>query len=155
MNSSKLFGRRSVLQISGAGVASVLFMTLRDTRATAAEPINVNIVNTSPNSAFTIQQLIKEKRWLEDFGLEPQTLNVSDGSKLMGALLSGSSDVCLLSGFGQVLPAIEKGGALKLVGGAQLLIRTHCYQKIRTSSRPRISRAVRSAPGPSARFSIS
>lgn len=121
MNSSKLIRRRTVLQIGAAGVASVLSVTLRDMRATAAGLLNVNIVNTSPNSAFTIQELIKERHWLEDFGLQPQTLNVSDGSKLMGALLSGSSDICLLSGFGQVLPAIEKGGALKLVGGAQLL----------------------------------
>lgn len=121
MISPRLFNRRTALQLAGLGAASVLSVSVRDIRATAAEPVGINIVNTSPNSAFTIQELIKEKHWLEDFDLQPTTLNVGDGSKLMGALLSGSSDICLLSGFGQVLPAIEKGGSLKLVAGAQLL----------------------------------
>src|SRR6185437_6926319 len=105
--------RRAALKLGGVGAASMLSLTLRDMRAVAAEPVRVDIVNTSPNSAFTIQELIKEKHWLEDFDLRPATLNVGDGSKLMGALLSGSSDICLLSGFGQVLPAIERGGNLK------------------------------------------
>ena len=33
-------------------------------------------------------------------------------------LISGSSDICMLSGFGQVLAAVEKGGRLKVVAGA-------------------------------------
>jgi ABC-type nitrate/sulfonate/bicarbonate transport system substrate-binding protein len=119
--SSRLFNRRIVLQLGGLGTVSALSLNLQDIRAVAAESVRVNIVNTSPNSALTIQELIKEKHWLEDFGLKPTVLNVGDGSKLMGALLSGSADICLLSGFGQVLPAIEKGGALKLIAGAQLL----------------------------------
>lgn len=121
MGSSKLFSRRNALQFGGLSAMSVLSMSLHDVHAKAAGPLEVNIVNTSPNSAFTIQELLKEKHWLEDFGLKPRTLNVADGSKLMGALLSGSSDICLLSGFGQVLAAIEKGGALKMIAGAQLL----------------------------------
>jgi ABC-type nitrate/sulfonate/bicarbonate transport system substrate-binding protein len=39
----------------------------------------------------------------------------------MGALFSGSSDICLLSGFSQVLAADAKGGKLKMLAGAQLL----------------------------------
>jgi ABC-type nitrate/sulfonate/bicarbonate transport system substrate-binding protein len=113
--------RRDVLKLAGVGAASVLSLSLLDRYASAAEPIKVNIVNTSPNSAFTIQELLKRKHWLEDFGLQPTTLNVADGSKLMGALFSGSSDICLLSGFSQVLAADAKGGKIKMLGGAQLL----------------------------------
>jgi ABC-type nitrate/sulfonate/bicarbonate transport system substrate-binding protein len=112
--------RRDVLKLAAAG-AGVLSLSLVDRYASAAEPIKVNIVNTSPNSAFTIQALLKHKHWLEDFGLQPTTLNVSDGSKLMGALFSGSSDICLLSGFSQVLAADAKGGKVKMLAGAQLL----------------------------------
>jgi ABC-type nitrate/sulfonate/bicarbonate transport system substrate-binding protein len=60
---------------------------------------------------------MKNKGWLEELGVDATTENIADGSKLMGALLSGASDICLLSGFGQVLAAIEKGGRLKIVGG--------------------------------------
>lgn len=121
--------RRDVLKLAGAGAASVFSLSLLDRYAAAAEAVKVNIVNTSPNSAFTIQELLKQKHWLEDFGLQPTTLNVADGSKLMGALLSGSSDICLLSGFGQVLAADEKGGALKVIGGAQLLASYAVFSK--------------------------
>jgi len=119
--SQYLFRRRDALRLGGIGAASVLSVSLRDARAKTAAPIKVNIVNTASNVTYTIQQLLKNKGWLEDFGLEPITQNVSDGGKLMGALLSGGSDICLLSGFGQVLVAIEKGAALKVVGGAALL----------------------------------
>src|SRR5262249_8705135 len=43
------------------------------------------------------------------------------GSKVIGALLSGSGDVCAGSGFASVFPAIEKGGKLKILAGASLL----------------------------------
>jgi ABC-type nitrate/sulfonate/bicarbonate transport system substrate-binding protein len=113
--------RRDILKIAGLGAASAFSLSLLDREARAATPLRVSIVNTSPNSAFTIQKLIEQKHWLEDFGLEPSTLNVADGSKLMGALFSGSSDICLLSGFTQVLAADAKGGTIKMLAGAQLL----------------------------------
>ncbi|HVB90391.1 MAG TPA: ABC transporter substrate-binding protein, partial [Beijerinckiaceae bacterium] len=113
--------RRDVLRLTGLGAAGVLTVSIRDALGKTAAPLKVSIVNTSPNSAFTIQELIKQKGWFEHYGLEATTQNVADGSKLMGALLSGESDICLLSGFGQVPSAIEKGAALKVVGGACLL----------------------------------
>lgn len=121
MNSQNLFGRRDALRLGGIGAAGLLSVTLRDAYAKTAEPIKVNIVNTASSVTYTLQTLLKQKGWLEDFGLEPTSQNVSDGSKLMGALLSGGSDICLLSGFGQVLVAAEKGAALKVVAGAALL----------------------------------
>jgi len=119
--SDNLYRRREALQLGGLGAAGLLTVTFRDAWGKTKQGVKVNIVNTSPNSAFTIQELIKQKHWLEDYGLEPMTQNVSDGSKLMGALLSGESDICLLSGFGQVPVAIEKGAAVKVVAGAALL----------------------------------
>jgi len=82
---------------------------------------HVNIVNTASNNTYALQELLNQRGYLREFGLEAKTLNVADGSKLIGALLSGSSDICLLSGFGQVLSAIEKGGQLKILAGAGLL----------------------------------
>jgi len=104
----------------GVGAAAVgPWLGLRPARG--AEPIRVNIVNTYSNSTRTLQALLQQKGWLEEYGVAATTLNIADGSKLMGALLSGSSDICLLSGFGQVLTAREKGASVKVVGGACML----------------------------------
>ena len=121
MSSRQLFSRRDAIRIGAAGAATACSIDFRDAWSKTSEPLKVSIVNTSPNSAFTIQKLISQKHWLKDFGLEATTQNVSDGTKIAGALIGGDSDICLLSGFGQVLAAIEKGAALKMVGGACLL----------------------------------
>jgi ABC-type nitrate/sulfonate/bicarbonate transport system substrate-binding protein len=85
----------------------------------------VNIVNTTGNAALTLLHLIKQQGYLEELGLDPTMLNVADGSKLMGAIISGGSDICAMSGFSQVLPAIEKGARMKLIGTAgQLAVQT-------------------------------
>lgn len=49
--------------------------------------------------------------------------NVSKTFRVRGGqyLLSGETDMCALSGFGQVLPAIEKGAKLKVLAGGALL----------------------------------
>ena len=86
--------------------------------ARAAESLKINIVNTQGNATVTLQELMRRKGYLQEFGVEPQITYVSDGTKLMGSLLSGENDICMFSGFGQVLTAIEKGAKLRIVAGA-------------------------------------
>ncbi len=104
----------------GAGLAAASFAAIRLGLIDEAsgQTLSVEIVNTDSNSTRTLQALLRAKGWLEEQGLAARTQNVADGSKLMGALISGSSDICMLSGFGQVLAAVEKGGRLKVVAGA-------------------------------------
>ena len=49
----------------------------------------MTIVNTAGTFSATVQQLMKDKRYLEEQGLRPTFLSVGDGSKIIGALLSG------------------------------------------------------------------
>jgi len=124
--------RRDVLRLGGiaglAGVAASTGLTSFNRAARAATaPIPVNIVNTASNSTMALQELIKQQGYFEEFGLAATTLNVADGSKLMGALFSGSSDICILSGFSQVFPAVEEGGKLKIIAGAGLLLQDAIY----------------------------
>ena len=86
--------------------------------ARAQEKLKIKIVNTQGNATVTLQELMRRKGYLQDFGVEPQITYVADGSKLMGSLLSGENDICMFSGFGQVLTAIEKGAKLRIVAGA-------------------------------------
>jgi ABC-type nitrate/sulfonate/bicarbonate transport system substrate-binding protein len=87
----------------------------------AADRLRINIVNTSGNTNVVLATLLKQEGIFEQLGLDANILHVSDGSKLIGSLLSGETDMCALSGFGQVLPAIEKGAKLKILAGGAVL----------------------------------
>jgi ABC-type nitrate/sulfonate/bicarbonate transport system substrate-binding protein len=116
-------GRRRALALGAAALATTVEPRRRafaQGRAANIEP--VTIVNTAGTFAATVQQLMKDKRYLEEGGLRPTFLNVGDGSKILGALLSGQADICIASGFSQVLPAIERGGRLKVLAGSEVLL---------------------------------
>jgi ABC-type nitrate/sulfonate/bicarbonate transport system substrate-binding protein len=81
---------------------------------------SVTVINTSADDSFALQALIKDKKYFESVGLTAQTQNVSDGVKLMAAIVNGAADIAILTGFSQVFPAIENGAPVKLVGSAQL-----------------------------------
>jgi ABC-type nitrate/sulfonate/bicarbonate transport system substrate-binding protein len=121
-------GRRDVLRYGAAALVggAGLLVGCHSSKTTAPDAggsalKSVNIVNTASNNTYTLQELLNQLGYLRDLSLQANTVNVADGSKLIGALLSGSSDICILAGFGQVLPAIEKGGKLKVLAGAGLL----------------------------------
>jgi ABC-type nitrate/sulfonate/bicarbonate transport system substrate-binding protein len=119
--------RRHVL--AGLATTPILGASLPALAQTPAAPVKVNIVNTSGTAGTTLQALMKRKGFLTQLGLDAEYQNIGDGSKLMGALLSGAGDISTMAGFAQVLTAIEKGANLKLVGGA-LMTSVHClYSK--------------------------
>lgn len=88
-------------------------------RAAAGAPIK--IANASGGLNLVMGELMRQQRFLESFGLAPDVLGVSDGSKILGGLVSGSIDATYMSGFGQVFPAVERGADLRIIGGGALL----------------------------------
>lgn len=133
--SSKPVGRRRALLLAGAAL-TVTACSRRLPRAErAAKQASVRIVNTAGTFAATLQQLMRDRGYLEKQGLRPTFLSVNDGSQIIGALISGEADICTASGFSLVFPAIERGGDLRLVAGSELLL-LHliytCRPEIRT-----------------------
>jgi len=119
----KPIGRRRALALGAAALTTLCTGRRRGFgQGRAANPEPVTIVNTAGTFAATVQQLMKDKRYLEELGLRPTFLSVGDGSKIIGALLSGEADICIASGFSQVLPAIERGGRLKVLAGSEVLL---------------------------------
>jgi NitT/TauT family transport system substrate-binding protein len=80
----------------------------------------VRIVSAQGNQVVTMQELVKQQGYPEELGIDPEILTVGDGTKLIAALLSGSSDVCVFAGFSQTLAAIEKGARMKIIAGASI-----------------------------------
>lgn len=127
----KPIGRRQALMLGAAALAAGACSNKQQGNGPGADP--VTIVTTTGNFAATLQQVMKDKRYLEEMGLQPRFVSVGDGSKIIGALLSGEADICTASGFGQVLPAIERGGGLKVLAGSEVLLLHLIY-----SGRPEI-----------------
>jgi ABC-type nitrate/sulfonate/bicarbonate transport system substrate-binding protein len=129
--------RRRALLLSAAALTTSMCSRRQRIPASggAAAPTPVNIVNTAGTFAATVQQLMKDRRYLEDMGLKPNFISVADGSKVIGALVSGNADICTASGFAPVLPAIERGGPLKVIAGSEVLLLHLVY-----SCRPEIRR---------------
>ena len=83
--------------------------------------LEIKIVNSIANNLFAFQELLNRKGYLEEFGVSATTVNVGDGVRVMAGLVSGDLDICMASGFGQVLPAIQRGGPVRIVAGANNL----------------------------------
>jgi ABC-type nitrate/sulfonate/bicarbonate transport system substrate-binding protein len=80
----------------------------------------VTILSSQGPQVLTIQQLITDKGYLKEVGLAPNMVPVASGTNIIGPLLTGNADICIFAGFSQLLSAIEKGAALKILGGASI-----------------------------------
>jgi ABC-type nitrate/sulfonate/bicarbonate transport system substrate-binding protein len=113
---SESVSRRQLLQ-GAAGTAAAGIVGVAPAQAA---PMPIKIANASGALTQVMGALMKQQRIMESFDLAPDILEVADGSKILGAVISGTVDVCLMSGFGQLFPAVERGGGLKVIGGALL-----------------------------------
>ncbi|MBI1218573.1 MAG: hypothetical protein GC186_08495 [Rhodobacteraceae bacterium] len=106
--------RRTVLRTMAVG--GLALAAPRLARATDAAP--VRIANASGAITLTMTELMKRKQFMEEMGLTPEVMNLADGSKITAGIISGNLDLTTMSGFGQTFAAMERGGDLKVLGGA-------------------------------------
>ena len=83
-------------------------------------PNRVHIATASGGSNLTLSELLRQQKFLESFNLEPDVIAMADGAKIVGGLFGGSIDLSPVSGIGQVFPAIERGGDLRIINAATL-----------------------------------
>jgi hypothetical protein len=114
----QLLSRREVL-MKGSSAALLGAASLSPALAAGATP--VKIANASGALNQTMAALIRSQKFLESFGLDPDMMMVGDGTKILAAVISGSADASMASGFGQVFPAVEHGAKLKILGGGALV----------------------------------
>ena len=115
MSLTRSWRRREIFTHGAVAMSALAAPTILRAQG-ARSPIN--IINTQGNATVTVQEMMRRQGYLQEFGVEPKVTYVVDGSKLMGSLLSGENDICVFSGFSQVLTAIEKGAKLKILAGA-------------------------------------
>ena len=87
----------------------------------AGGPVGIKIANAAGAMNLTLAELMRQQKFLESFGLQPQILAVADGTRILGGLMGGSVDISTMSGFGQVFPAIDRGAPIRILAGGALL----------------------------------
>lgn len=112
--------KREFLQHAAAASLVLGLGATRGSRAQSAPVRKVNIVMTAGTTNRVIAELIERMGYFDELGLEPTFYTVTDGTKVVAALLSGSADLCPTSGFTQVLAAREKGAPLKIIAGGAI-----------------------------------
>ena len=120
-------GRRAALQsVAGAGLMGLLATGCSPKKA---DGLPVRVLSSAGAQVLSIQALMRQKGYFQEFGLAPEMLPVASGTNIVGPLLSGKADICVFAGFGQLLAAIEKGAELKILGGASILGQQALFSK--------------------------
>jgi ABC-type nitrate/sulfonate/bicarbonate transport system substrate-binding protein len=81
----------------------------------------IRIASASGNLNLAVAALMRQEKFLEGLGLDPDIMMVADGARILGGIVGGSVDICLNAGFGQLFPAVERGAGLKVLAGGSLL----------------------------------
>ena len=108
----------SLISAAGVGFAAAGCSPRKTGAAAAALPVRV--LSSQGTQVLTIQSLMSQKGYFAEFGLNPQVLATNSGTNIIGPLLNGKADICIFAGFSQLITAIEKGAALKILGGASI-----------------------------------
>jgi ABC-type nitrate/sulfonate/bicarbonate transport system substrate-binding protein len=97
--------------------------------ASAAAPLKAVLFTSSGPSTSVFNELMKQQGFLSQMGIDADVQNVSDGSKIIPALLSGTGDLCPGAGFSNLIPAISQGAKIKILAGGALSPITCIYAK--------------------------
>lgn len=87
----------------------------------ARPPSPIRVASNQGAENATIQQLMADQRIAERFGIGIELVSSSDIAGPLHDLATGKADVCMVSAFAGVLPAIEKGAPVRIVGTAMRL----------------------------------
>jgi ABC-type nitrate/sulfonate/bicarbonate transport system substrate-binding protein len=129
--------RRQVLRgaLAAGAMVALPMVSGRPARAQGAPLLHTTIANASGNLNLAMGELLRQLGYLEQFGVTAKVMNVSDGSKVLGGIIGGDIDSTMMSGFGQVFPAIAKGAGMKVIGGGGCCRRWRSIRAGRISSR--------------------
>jgi NitT/TauT family transport system substrate-binding protein len=89
--------------------------------ALARRRLAVRVASNQSVENAALQQLLLASGYAKALSLDVEIVESKTVSGPMESLLSGDADICMISGYVGVLPAIAQGKPLRLVGAAMLL----------------------------------
>ena len=129
-----LFRSRRALALLGFAVAAP-HVAARKSAAQSATGVRVVVNRGAENQ--TLLALLEQQGYAAAMGVAQALVTVAAPAATLEALVEDRADVCVVSGFNGLLPAIEKGAAVKVVGAAQQTAALAVY-----ASRPDIKRVA-------------
>ena len=126
--------RRRALALLGFAVAAP-HVAARKSAAQSATGVRVVVNRGAENQ--TLLALLEQQGYAAAMGVAQALVTVAAPAATLEALVEDRADVCVVSGFNGLLPAIEKGAAVKVVGAAQQTAALAVY-----ASRPDIKRVA-------------
>ena len=117
---SQTLSRRAFL---GVGVSTAIGLRLWPAPLEAqnqATRFKVRIASNQGIENATLQRLMLDRGYLGHLSLDGEIVESKSISGPMDALLNDRADICMISAFAGVWPAIEQGKDLRLVGAAML-----------------------------------
>ncbi|MBC2664813.1 ABC transporter substrate-binding protein [Novosphingobium flavum] len=112
--------RRDFLFGLGASAAAALVAGPAGARRRLA-PLSIRLASNQGVENATLQQLMADCGFARDLALDIALVESRDIAGPLAALSAGAADLCMISAFAGVLPAIEAGQPVRLVGSAMQL----------------------------------
>jgi NitT/TauT family transport system substrate-binding protein len=112
--------RRHLLAGTGAAAACLLLPDAAFARAELT-PLRVRVASNQGVENASLQQLLADRGIGQSLALEIELVEGRSVSAPTEALLADQADVCMISAFAGVVPAIARGVPLRLIGAAMRL----------------------------------
>ena len=77
----------------------------------------------------TLEALMDRQGYFKRFGVDVRTIEIPGVSGPFDAIAGGTADVCLVSGYNLVLPRIEQGAPVRLIGAGMRKVALAMYAK--------------------------
>jgi NitT/TauT family transport system substrate-binding protein len=122
-------GRRRFLNGAATAAAALALAPASVFAREQRERFSVRVASNQGSENAALQKLLQDQGYASALSLEAEIVESRSITGPMDALLSGDADICMISGFVGVLPAIEQGKPLRLVGAAMLLPALALYTK--------------------------
>lgn len=113
---TQTFNRRSFLRNVGLAGLSLTASGLAAPHIARAAATQIKIVSNPGLENTTLNTLMDQQGYFNKFGADALILESPGATGPFDAIAAGSGDVCMVSGYNMVLPRIEQGARVKIVG---------------------------------------
>lgn len=114
------FNRRQLIIGAAAGATLTAHVAGFAAHARPARH-SIRVASNQGIENAALQQLLADRSYARRFALDVQMAEARTISAPMEMLQAGTADICMISAFAGLLPAIEQGSAVRLIGAAMLL----------------------------------